>query len=105
MAFRICPGRYLADPSLWIAVASILATMRISKALDKDGKEIIPDVKFTGGLTRYHLHLLVLLAFPDSHQMRESPSHPVPFKCNIQPRSETARSLITQADTSDNYYE
>ncbi|KAF9259577.1 cytochrome P450 [Marasmius fiardii PR-910] len=37
---RICPGRFLADVSLWLSMATILATLDLSKAKDKDGKEI-----------------------------------------------------------------
>lgn len=33
-------------------MVSMLATMNISKALDENGKEIIPDVELTPGLTR-----------------------------------------------------
>jgi hypothetical protein len=49
---RICPGRYLADANLWIVMASVLATMNISKAIDSDGKEITPIPAFTSGITR-----------------------------------------------------
>ncbi|KAG5636390.1 hypothetical protein H0H81_008224 [Sphagnurus paluster] len=40
---RICPGRHFADSSLWIAIATILSTLSLSKALDKDGNEITPE--------------------------------------------------------------
>ncbi|KAF9456731.1 cytochrome P450, partial [Collybia nuda] len=76
---RACPGRYFADDSLYITMVSILATLHISKALDKNGKEIIPALKFTSGLSR----------------------HPEHFECKIKPRSEAARILIEQADTTD----
>jgi hypothetical protein len=49
---RICSGRYLADANLWIVMASVLATMNISKAIDTDGKEITPMPAFTSGITR-----------------------------------------------------
>ncbi|KAI0933847.1 hypothetical protein AcV5_005883 [Taiwanofungus camphoratus] len=69
---RICPGRFLADGSVWMAIVSILATLNISKAIDEDGREITPEVNFTSGLS----------------------SHPKPFRCDIRPRSEAARALI-----------
>ncbi|KAG6908733.1 hypothetical protein DXG01_003578, partial [Tephrocybe rancida] len=49
---RICPGRHLADGSVWIALASILATFNISRAVKEDGTEIIPDTSlpFKAGL-------------------------------------------------------
>ena len=40
---------YLADNSVWIASASILATVEISKAIGDDGKEVTPEVGFTHG--------------------------------------------------------
>ncbi|THU79819.1 cytochrome P450 [Dendrothele bispora CBS 962.96] len=49
---RICPGRYLADTQLWLAIVTILATLNIRKAKDENGKEIEPEVKFTDGLVR-----------------------------------------------------
>ncbi|KAG6887032.1 hypothetical protein C0992_001128, partial [Termitomyces sp. T32_za158] len=41
---RRCPGRFLGEENVWIGIATILATLSIRKARDKDGKEIIPDV-------------------------------------------------------------
>jgi hypothetical protein len=49
---RICPGRHLAEASVWIVVVTLLATMNINKAIGPDGKEITPDVVLTSGLTR-----------------------------------------------------
>lgn len=76
---RICPGRHLADASLWIAVASILATITISKALDENGKEITPEVGFTDGIT----------------------SHPHPYQCRIRARNERAKALVAQTSIWD----
>ncbi|KAG6917177.1 hypothetical protein DXG01_003613 [Tephrocybe rancida] len=49
---RICPGRHLADDSLWIAMATILTTLSISKVVGDDGIEVTPEVAFTMGVTR-----------------------------------------------------
>ncbi|KAF9458175.1 cytochrome P450 [Collybia nuda] len=78
---RVCPGIHLGDSSLWIVVASVLSTMNVMKAIDSDGKEITPDVSFTSGIT----------------------SHPRPYQCLVKPRSETARNLVANNDTSDTY--
>lgn len=43
------PGRYLADNSVWIAMASILSAFSIEKALDADGNEIVPIPEYTKG--------------------------------------------------------
>lgn len=49
---RICPGRHLATASIWIAVATIFATVDITKAKDENGNEITPEVDFETGITR-----------------------------------------------------
>ncbi|KAJ7882024.1 hypothetical protein B0H14DRAFT_2704282 [Mycena olivaceomarginata] len=49
---RICTGQYVADNSLWIAIASILATCRITNAVDESGEIIVPDNTLTDGLVR-----------------------------------------------------
>ncbi|CCM05165.1 uncharacterized protein FIBRA_07374 [Fibroporia radiculosa] len=72
---RMCPGRWLAVDSLWIAVATICATFDISKALDEKGMPIEPDVEFTSTLL----------------------SRPKPFKCRITPRSQAVASLVEQS--------
>ncbi|KAF2765113.1 cytochrome P450 [Teratosphaeria nubilosa] len=69
---RVCVGRYLAEASVWIVVATLLATMDISKAVDGQGRVLEPTVELTNGLT----------------------SHPKHFKCLIKPRSSQAEELI-----------
>jgi len=69
---RVCPGRHMAISSVWIAVASILATFDITKAVADDGKEIEPTHEYFPGM--------VIM--------------PLPFKCSIKPRSKAAAELI-----------
>ncbi|KAF8835269.1 cytochrome P450 [Paxillus ammoniavirescens] len=57
---RICPGRHVADASLWCAMVSILAAFTIEKT---EGSE---EVKWTPGLVR----------------------RPLPFPCKFVPRRE-----------------
>lgn len=47
---RICPGRFMGRATDWIAIASILSALDISPALDKHGKEIIPEEIYEAGL-------------------------------------------------------
>ncbi|KAG8688870.1 hypothetical protein FRC08_011226 [Ceratobasidium sp. 394] len=70
---RICPGQYIAEGSLFIAVASVLAAFTISKARDENGEEIVPSTMAKENSLVYH---------------------PASFRCNIKPRSEHHRSLI-----------
>lgn len=45
---RICPGMHLADKSIFIAIASLLAVFDFSKAKDKYGGTIEPEVDYAG---------------------------------------------------------
>ena len=49
---RICPGRHLARASVWMSVASVLATFDIQKAVDEAGNTIEPRIEYTAGLIR-----------------------------------------------------
>ncbi|KAJ7251340.1 cytochrome P450 [Mycena rebaudengoi] len=69
---RVCPGRYMAQSTLWITVASLLAVFDITKAVGEDGKILEPSYE-------YHSALV---------------SMPFPFKCSIKPRSKAAANLI-----------
>ena len=40
---RVCPGAHLADNSVWLVVARVLATLDIRKARDQTGAEITPN--------------------------------------------------------------
>jgi len=73
---RLCPGKFLAFDTLWIAVATMLTVYDISKEVDETGKVREPCAEFTP-------HLL---------------SHPMPFACTIIPRSPAARQLIVQTE-------
>ncbi|KIK66055.1 hypothetical protein GYMLUDRAFT_218866 [Collybiopsis luxurians FD-317 M1] len=75
---RVCTGRYMADNTVWLAIASVLATLTLSKAKDTDGNEINISGEFSHGFFR----------------------HPKPFKCSIVPRSSYAQELILTAKLS-----
>ncbi|PBK80553.1 cytochrome P450 [Armillaria gallica] len=71
---RICPGMYLAENSVFLAIATLLAVFDISKAVDPvTGEDITPDVEYDGFI-----------------------SHPRPFRCKIQPRSRVTRDLVLE---------
>ncbi|KAJ7507105.1 cytochrome P450 [Mycena galericulata] len=75
---RICPGRFLAENSLWLHVATILACFDISPAIGADGNKIIPPREYTSGMA----------------------SRPLPFPCSISPRSAAAVELIKHSVAS-----
>ncbi|KAH7025683.1 cytochrome P450 [Microdochium trichocladiopsis] len=69
---RICVGRHLAQASVWIMVATLLATTDISKPLDAQGRPIEQPIHFSTGLS----------------------SHPGKFDVVFKPRSEKALRLL-----------
>ncbi|KAJ7125759.1 cytochrome P450 [Mycena crocata] len=69
---RVCPGRHMATSSVWITVASILATFNITKAIGAEGKEIELSYEYVPGMVCV----------------------PAPFKCSIKPRSQRAVQLV-----------
>ncbi|KAK6988661.1 cytochrome P450 [Favolaschia claudopus] len=69
---RICPGRGLGHSSIWITIASLLATIDIKKEIGSDGCPIEPSYEFSGGIV----------------------FSPLPFKCAITPRSPQAAASV-----------
>ncbi|KAF8879274.1 cytochrome P450 [Infundibulicybe gibba] len=69
---RICPGRFLGDTSLYIYISSTLAVFDVTSPLDENGQTVQLKPEMTSGLLSY----------------------PVPFDCDIKPRSAAAESLI-----------
>lgn len=51
-SLQVCPGRHLAQSSAWILMASFLATMNISKAVDANGRQIKQDIKYENSVFR-----------------------------------------------------
>ncbi|EXJ84725.1 hypothetical protein A1O3_05396 [Capronia epimyces CBS 606.96] len=49
---RVCPGQYLATAGVYIMMATLLATMDMKCPVGPDGKDILPNVKFTNGLSK-----------------------------------------------------
>ncbi|KAI0249028.1 cytochrome P450 [Lactifluus subvellereus] len=72
---RICPGRYMARSSMWIAVASVLAAFEISPVVGRDGVPLVPKEEYTQGVISY----------------------PEDFACTIRPRSEHAEELVVSS--------
>lgn len=50
---RICPGRFFAERTLWLTIASTLAVFDIKPVVDPTtGKEIMPVADYVETLTR-----------------------------------------------------
>ncbi|RBR18975.1 hypothetical protein FVER53590_10070 [Fusarium verticillioides] len=73
---RVCPGRFLADESLFISISRLLAAFEIKKAVDGRGNEIEPQISVTPGLI----------------------SHIRDFPYDIEPRSEKYAAMMRQVE-------
>lgn len=73
---RICPGRHLAEDSLFLTISRFLSVFRVKKAIDDKGAEIDVKVDVTPGLI----------------------SHPVKFPFRIEPRSIQHAELIRSSE-------
>ncbi|KAJ7146587.1 cytochrome P450 [Mycena epipterygia] len=71
---RICTGQYVADNSLWIAIA-VLASCTIG-AVDENGKIIVPENVMSDGLA----------------------SHPSDTRCVISARSMATKTMLKASD-------
>jgi len=71
---RICPGKDLAENTIYIIIVTVLATLDVQKALDTRGQPITPPGD-------YH---------------KTTISHPKPFKCAITPRSPEVVDILHQ---------
>ncbi|KAJ4387826.1 hypothetical protein N0V93_008429 [Gnomoniopsis smithogilvyi] len=70
---RLCQGMHVADRTLHLAVSRLLWAFNIDKALDDDGREVVPDPeRLTQGFIL----------------------HPEPFPASITPRSEKHAVLL-----------
>lgn len=50
--YRRCPGTHLADSTLWIAIACMLATLDFDKAIDASGEPIEPQPEYNNSTFR-----------------------------------------------------
>ncbi|KAK0501134.1 cytochrome P450 [Armillaria luteobubalina] len=62
---RICPGRYLALNTAWIAIASMASTLSFSKAVDSEGRVIEPSSAYTSGFARIKARSAAVYQFVD----------------------------------------
>ncbi|KAI0343875.1 cytochrome P450 [Trametopsis cervina] len=73
---RICPGMHLIEESLWIVMATMVATLDLKNPVDERGRERRPKVRYENAVFRT----------------------PTAFPCDIRPRSEGAMQLLREAE-------
>jgi len=72
---RICPGIHIAQTALFLCASMSLAVFNTTPPVE-NGKPVPPVARLASGVI----------------------SHPMPYKCNIKPRSAKAKSLILAAN-------
>ncbi|EEB93421.1 hypothetical protein MPER_07922, partial [Moniliophthora perniciosa FA553] len=50
---RVCPGAYLAQRSLFLSIANVLAVFNLEMHQGQDGKPIKPPAEFSSGITSH----------------------------------------------------
>ncbi|KAI0691505.1 cytochrome P450 [Cytidiella melzeri] len=73
---RTCPGMHLIEESLWIVMATMVATLDLEVPVDEKGRRVKPRVSFENPIFRT----------------------PTPFRCDIRPRSEHALRLLRMSE-------
>ncbi|KIJ12557.1 hypothetical protein PAXINDRAFT_171115 [Paxillus involutus ATCC 200175] len=69
---RVCPGQHTADASLWISIATMLATLEFALAKDAEGKDVAFKPTYVNGVTHY----------------------PAIFPCHISPQSRVSKESL-----------
>ena len=59
---RICPGMHLAEASLWIYAANLLAAMDIRPVKNEKGEDLLPREEGSLGVIKCVMHLVDELA-------------------------------------------
>lgn len=85
---------HLADSSIWLLIACMMATLNIEKSVDENGKVIEPVYTLDNAIFR----LVQVISPKICKPYLTSPRTPSPFKCDIRPRSEKALMLIKQSE-------
>ena len=87
----------MADMSLFITIAVVVATLNISKARDESGREITPVHIMSDGIIRFDDSLFSSSSYSEDCSIIISCSHPEHFKCKIEPRSARTKRLVSSA--------
>lgn len=96
---RVCPGRHLADATLFIAIASLLSVFNIKKSnLTDDGPDMYPT---TGKGFWCDHRVLPVMREALRADMHFLVSAPCPFTCSIIPRDRRAEQLIAANDSEE----
>ena len=90
---RVCPGKAFADANVWIAAACIIAAFEAPVSRNERGEKVVPLPQFTSGFVRCECTISITPPL----SLIERNRHPVPFSCDMKPRSRLYSELINQA--------
>ena len=80
--------------SLFLTIVNTLAVFDIRKQIGQDGVEIVPEVRYSGGVIRF----AESSSCGDMSADGVCYSHPLPFPFKVTPRSEKALALLKTVD-------
>jgi cytochrome P450 len=76
---RVCPGKHIAEQSLFATVSTVAHTLKVLRAKDSFGHEVIPDAKTTSGFL----------------------CHPIPFAYELHMREDAERLVKLCAEGAE----
>ncbi|KAF7972024.1 hypothetical protein HWV62_19237 [Athelia sp. TMB] len=88
---RICPGKYLAENSVFIMIATLLACFDFAPPADRP-----LELRFATGLVRYFALIPSKFSAMGADVVGGG-SYPQPYECRITPRSEARAKLLEHA--------
>ncbi len=86
----ICPGRYLANDTLFLWMASILHVFNVELARDAEGRFITTQPEPTNGFISYVFIITTIQTDGAYYQFR----YPSSLPCVLKPRSSTTERLV-----------
>lgn len=66
---RVCPGRHIAEQSLFATLSTVAHTLKVMRANDSFGHEVVPDARMSSGFICHPI------PFAYELQMREDAEH------------------------------
>ena len=85
---------FLPKFQVWLAIATTLQNFDIQKKRNSEGDEILISDEYCDGLVWY---VMSDFAAPNILINDTKRSHPLPFECNIAPRSPDAQNVLLEA--------
>lgn len=92
---RMCPGRWLAIDTIWIAVATAAAVFDISAPLDAEGRPVQQTVEYTSTLLRYDNIQYTETSEDDLRMLQSTTPLPLPHRAPLGGSGSPHRAMHT----------